>query len=72
MSSSFFQRALLMFRSFLIGRKGLKEDLARFEEEGNQRFQKLVTEYAEHEVSQSSSPCTELMNRTVSITRPDS
>ena len=40
----------LITRSFLIGRKGLKEDLARFEEEGNQRFQKLVTEYAEHEV----------------------
>jgi hypothetical protein len=38
-------------RSFLIGRKGLKEDLKRFEEAGDRRLQRLVTEYKEHEVS---------------------
>ena len=38
-------------RSFLIGRKGLREDLKRYQEQGEPRFQRLVTEYKQHEVS---------------------
>lgn len=43
--------AQLISRSFLIGRKGLKEDLKRYQEQGEPRFQRLVTEYKQHEVS---------------------
>jgi hypothetical protein len=43
-------QAMLISSSFLIGRKGLREDLKRFEEAGDARLQRLVTEYRLHEV----------------------
>ncbi len=39
----------LSTRSFVIGRKALKEDLAL--QKDNKRFQRLVVEYNRHEVS---------------------
>ena len=43
-------RARGLSRSFIIGRKGLLEDLKRFQDQGLRRFQRLVTEYEEFEV----------------------